>query len=326
MIGEITQYYLKTMIYLLVDDSEEDEEKEGEVEGLLVHCISGWDRTPMFISLLRISLWADGLIHQSLSVGEMLFFTIAYDWLLFHHDLPDRSTKGEDIFYFCFDVLFKLQSEEFSVEFLSSISQQNFEKRKKKKEMNENGKEIPSPIITSHLLSNSIQIFSDYSDDSLLTSPSLIIPIQSKNKHNNSNNNINKIFDNEEEEKGGRNGYSNTSFDESYGRWEPKETEDCMKVTIHSKISIPDLINDDYSDYIPNIKPRKSCDLNLDDLNHQFRFFTDFDETPPKSCDENSRQFKFVLFTLPFKFYLLIYFRITSLRDLFLKTYRPFLA
>jgi hypothetical protein len=26
--------------------------------GVLVHCISGWDRTPMFISLLRISLWA----------------------------------------------------------------------------------------------------------------------------------------------------------------------------------------------------------------------------------------------------------------------------
>lgn len=26
--------------------------------GLLVHCISGWDRTPLFISLLRLSLWA----------------------------------------------------------------------------------------------------------------------------------------------------------------------------------------------------------------------------------------------------------------------------
>lgn len=34
--------------------------------GLLVHCISGWDRTPLFISLLRLSLWAvsmDGLGH-----------------------------------------------------------------------------------------------------------------------------------------------------------------------------------------------------------------------------------------------------------------------
>ena len=26
--------------------------------GILVHCISGWDRTPLFISLLRLSLWA----------------------------------------------------------------------------------------------------------------------------------------------------------------------------------------------------------------------------------------------------------------------------
>jgi hypothetical protein len=25
---------------------------------MLVHCISGWDRTPLFISLLRILLWA----------------------------------------------------------------------------------------------------------------------------------------------------------------------------------------------------------------------------------------------------------------------------
>lgn len=25
---------------------------------ILVHCISGWDRTPLFISLLRLTLWA----------------------------------------------------------------------------------------------------------------------------------------------------------------------------------------------------------------------------------------------------------------------------
>ena len=51
--------------------------------GILVHCISGWDRTPMFISLLRLSLWADGRIHQSLTVDEMLYLTLAYDWYLF---------------------------------------------------------------------------------------------------------------------------------------------------------------------------------------------------------------------------------------------------
>lgn len=31
---------------------------QADDSGLLVHCISGWDRTPLFISLLRLSLWA----------------------------------------------------------------------------------------------------------------------------------------------------------------------------------------------------------------------------------------------------------------------------
>ena len=26
--------------------------------GILIHCISGWDRTPLFISIMRLSLWA----------------------------------------------------------------------------------------------------------------------------------------------------------------------------------------------------------------------------------------------------------------------------
>jgi len=51
--------------------------------GLLVHCISGWDRTPLFISLVRLSLWADGLVHKSLSSLEILYFTVAYDWYQF---------------------------------------------------------------------------------------------------------------------------------------------------------------------------------------------------------------------------------------------------
>lgn len=51
--------------------------------GLLIHCISGWDRTPLFISLLRMSLWADGAVHASLSAQEMLYLVIAYDWFLF---------------------------------------------------------------------------------------------------------------------------------------------------------------------------------------------------------------------------------------------------
>jgi len=50
---------------------------------VLVHCISGWDRTPLFISLLRLSLWADEVIHQSLCAEEILYLTVAYDWFLF---------------------------------------------------------------------------------------------------------------------------------------------------------------------------------------------------------------------------------------------------
>jgi myotubularin-related protein 14 len=51
--------------------------------GILIHCISGWDRTPLFISLLRLSLWADGWIHQTLTAEEILYLTLAYDWYLF---------------------------------------------------------------------------------------------------------------------------------------------------------------------------------------------------------------------------------------------------
>lgn len=73
--------------------------------GMLVHCISGWDRTPLFISLLRITLWADGIIHQSLDALQMMYLTVAYDWYLFGHNLSDRLSKGEDIFFFCFNML-----------------------------------------------------------------------------------------------------------------------------------------------------------------------------------------------------------------------------
>ncbi len=43
--------------------------------------------------------WAQGLAHQSLSTSEMLYFTIAYDWLLFRHRLADRMSKHEEVMY-----------------------------------------------------------------------------------------------------------------------------------------------------------------------------------------------------------------------------------
>ncbi|XP_044307727.1 myotubularin-related protein 14 isoform X2 [Varanus komodoensis] len=100
-----TQNYLKLLISIINGDDD---------SGLLVHCISGWDRTPLFISLLRLSLWADGLIHASLEPAEILYLTVAYDWFLFGHMLVDRLSKGEEIFFFCFDFLKHITSEEFS--------------------------------------------------------------------------------------------------------------------------------------------------------------------------------------------------------------------
>ncbi|XP_007888438.1 myotubularin-related protein 14 isoform X2 [Callorhinchus milii] len=99
-----TQNYLKLLIHTI---------NRNDDSGLLVHCISGWDRTPLFVSLLRLSLWADGLVHVSLQPVEILYLTIAYDWFLFGHMLPDRLIKGEEIFFFCFNFLKHITSEEF---------------------------------------------------------------------------------------------------------------------------------------------------------------------------------------------------------------------
>ena len=68
----------------------------------MIHCVSGKDHIPLFVSLLCLSLQVvsyytisndtivhvcirvqDGKVHKSLSAAEMLYFTIAYDRLLF---------------------------------------------------------------------------------------------------------------------------------------------------------------------------------------------------------------------------------------------------
>lgn len=102
----LTQNYLKLILfYLAMPDS----------KGILIHCISGWDRTPLYTSLIRISLWADGEAHESLSALEMTYLTLAYDWLLFNHYFVDRTNRGEDIFYFCIHMLPFLIADEFSI-------------------------------------------------------------------------------------------------------------------------------------------------------------------------------------------------------------------
>uniref|UniRef100_A0A672RGQ4 Myotubularin related protein 14 n=1 Tax=Sinocyclocheilus grahami TaxID=75366 RepID=A0A672RGQ4_SINGR len=90
-----TQNYLKLLLHIINSDDE---------NGLLVHCISGWDRTPLFVSLLRLSLWADRAIHASLEPSEILYLTIAYDWFLFGL-----------IFFFCFNFLKHIVCDTFSV-------------------------------------------------------------------------------------------------------------------------------------------------------------------------------------------------------------------
>lgn len=84
-------------------------------ESILIHCISGWDRTPLFISLLRLSLWADGQIHEKLTPREITYLTLAYDWYLFGHDLSDRISRGEEILFFCFYFLRYIEDSEFSI-------------------------------------------------------------------------------------------------------------------------------------------------------------------------------------------------------------------
>lgn len=108
----MTQNYMKLLLKYLRENS----------NGMLVHCISGWDRTPLFISLLRILLWADGAIHQSLNAHQMLYFTLAYDWYLFGHNLPDRLSKGEEILFFCFYVLKFFHNEEYCTTFNRRIT------------------------------------------------------------------------------------------------------------------------------------------------------------------------------------------------------------
>ena len=55
----------------------------------------GWDRTPLFVSLLRLTLWADGEIHRSLTAAQILYFTIAYDWMLFGY--VNRNPIGHSL-------------------------------------------------------------------------------------------------------------------------------------------------------------------------------------------------------------------------------------
>ena len=46
---------------------------------------------------------------------QILYLTLAYDWLLFGHNLEDRLNKGEEILFFCFYFLSHIVDREYSV-------------------------------------------------------------------------------------------------------------------------------------------------------------------------------------------------------------------
>ncbi|XP_035213023.1 myotubularin-related protein 14-like [Stegodyphus dumicola] len=83
--------------------------------GILLHCIAGQDRTPLFVTLLRLSFWADDLMHESLNPLEMLYLTVTYDWYMFGHDLTECLDKGYEIMHFCYNMLDRISSDRFSV-------------------------------------------------------------------------------------------------------------------------------------------------------------------------------------------------------------------
>lgn len=59
--------------------------------GLLVHCISGWDRTPLFISLLRLSLWAVSM-NKCLGVREHAETILGFTFWCLNYYLQDTET------------------------------------------------------------------------------------------------------------------------------------------------------------------------------------------------------------------------------------------
>lgn len=116
----LTQNYFQLILRYLTEGS----------AGILIHCVSGWDRTPLFISLLRLSLWADRKIHSSLSALEILHLTLAYDWFLCGHNFIDRINRGEEILFFCFNFLKYIESEEYSCIRKARTSSDNSNKSK----------------------------------------------------------------------------------------------------------------------------------------------------------------------------------------------------
>jgi hypothetical protein len=53
------------------------------------------------------------MLFPSLIV-QMLYFTLAYDWMFFSHQLENRVQKAEDIMLFCFYFLKFVKGENYN--------------------------------------------------------------------------------------------------------------------------------------------------------------------------------------------------------------------
>lgn len=87
----------------------------------------------------------------------MLYYTIAYDWMLFGHNLEDRLSKGEEIFFFCFYFLKYICDEDFSIK-------QDFNKRDSKSSSSNDDDEIKHPIFDMELAIGDPSIIASGSD------------------------------------------------------------------------------------------------------------------------------------------------------------------
>lgn len=87
----------------------------GNVGGILIHCISGWDRTALFASLTRTLLWAEGIMHAWMSPSQFAYHTLAHDWLLFGHDMGERMALGIQVVVFFMELLPDLTSNRYTL-------------------------------------------------------------------------------------------------------------------------------------------------------------------------------------------------------------------
>lgn len=117
---------------------------------LIFRSLSGWDRTPLFISLIRCVAWAEGCsgflplffclcltlfclgaAHASLTVDEFLYLTLAYDWMLFRHRLADRMMRREEVMFFSFFALAFVAMDD-SVSIQTNLTPEKKQQRREK--------------------------------------------------------------------------------------------------------------------------------------------------------------------------------------------------